>query len=199
MRLIVGLGNPGPEYARNRHNIGFLCVSDFARVHGLSFGRRLARSRVAQGEVEGIPLAVARPGTFMNLSGQAVALLMKRFKVSPEELIVVHDDLDLPLGRIRLRPGGSSGGHRGVESIIDSLGSRDFPRVRVGIGRPGEGERSGTIDWVLGDFTTAERDAVRGTVAWVGQALVCLLAEGVETAMNRFNSPAPELPKPISE
>jgi PTH1 family peptidyl-tRNA hydrolase len=199
VRLIVGLGNPGSEYARNRHNIGFLCVSHFARVHRLSFTRRLARSRVAQGEVEGIPLAIARPGTFMNRSGQAVALLLRRFKVLPQELIVVHDDLDLPLGRIRLRPGGSSGGHWGVESIIDSLGFRDFLRVRVGIGRSGEGKREGTIDWVLGDFTVVERDAVRGTVGRVGQALDCLLAEGMETAMNRFNSPAPELPKPRSE
>lgn len=199
MRLIVGLGNPGPAFARNRHNIGFLCVSGFARAHGLSFSRRLAHSRVALGEVEGIPVAIARPGTFMNQSGQAVGVLMRRFGVLPGDLIVVHDDLDLPLGRIRLRPRGGSGGHRGIESIVATLGSQDFSRVRVGIDRPEDRDREETVSWVLGDFTEAERDILKETVARVGQALLCLLTEGVEMAMNRYNPPAPELPKPRPE
>jgi PTH1 family peptidyl-tRNA hydrolase len=154
---------------------------------------------VALGEVEGIPVAIARPRTFMNQSGQAVGMLMQRFGVLPEGLVVVHDDLDLPLGRIRLRPRGGSGGHRGVESIIAALGSQDFPRIRVGIGRPEDRDREETVSWVLGDFTGVERDILKETVVRVGQALLCLITEGVEMAMNRYNSSPPELPKLTSE
>jgi len=158
MKLIVGLGNPGESYARNRHNIGFRCLNHLARQQGIRFDSRWAKARLGVGQVAGVGAVLAKPQTFMNLSGLSVSRLVKKYNVALSDLLVVCDDLDLPLGRIRLRGGGSSGGHKGVSSIISSLGSQDFPRLRVGIGRPAAGEDrvetgSGVISFVLGDFT----------------------------------------------
>ncbi|MBM4448748.1 MAG: aminoacyl-tRNA hydrolase, partial [Chloroflexi bacterium] len=122
MRLIVGLGNPGLTYSHNRHNIGFMCLSRFARKHGIRFTHKKSQARIGQGEVAGTRLILARPQTMMNLSGNSVGRLVKRYKINPEDLIVIHDDLDLPLGKIRIRQGGRSAGHKGIESIITCLG-----------------------------------------------------------------------------
>ena len=193
MKLIVGLGNPGPGYAHNRHNIGFMCVSHFAGTHRIKFDKKQGKARTGSGEIAGNKVVVARPQTYMNSSGQAVSLLARRFNISLDELIVIHDDLDLPLGKMRLRRGGGFAGHKGVESIITELGSQDFPRLRVGIGRPIMDEVSPRdretqiIDYVLGDFTPDEKQVVTGALPRVSQAILCLLTEGLAAAMNRYN------------
>lgn len=191
MKVIVGLGNPGRVYANSRHNVGFRCLNHFAKRHGLSFDRSQARSRLALGKVAGEELVLAKPRTFMNLCGQAVAPLVGNFGVSPANLVVIYDDLDLPLGRIRIRERGSSGGHKGMKSIIDLLGSRDFPRIRVGIGCPEEAgmKESDAASYVLGDFAPQERPAIEEVTARVADALDCILSQGIAAAMNRYNSP----------
>jgi PTH1 family peptidyl-tRNA hydrolase len=183
--VIVGLGNPGPEYSGSRHNVGFQCVRWLAKKHGLSFDGSRAHARIAQGTILGKPVVLARPQTFMNLSGQAVNGLLQWLRLTPGDIVVIHDDLDLPLGRLRLRPGGSAGGHRGIRSIIDSLGSQDFARLRVGIGRP---EGNDAVDYVLGDFNAAERQVMAQSYARAAEAVECILTQGLEVAMNRFNA-----------
>jgi len=136
MKLVVGLGNPGRGYANNRHNLGFMCVNHFARMHNIWFDKKQGKARIGSGKIADNEVVIARPQTYMNQSGEAVSQLVKKFKIGLDDLLVIHDDLDLPLGKLRLRPGGSSGGHKGIESIITKLGSQDFPRLRVGIGRP---------------------------------------------------------------
>jgi len=183
MKLIVGLGNPGRAYANSRHNVGFRCVSHFARLNRISLARHQQRARVGAGVVAGTGVVVAKPRTFMNLSGEAVARLAHRFGVPLEDLVVIHDDMDLPLGKVRIRLRGSSAGHNGIQSIIDSMGSRDFARIRVGIGRPDGDE----VSYVLSDFTAAEKGAIEEAIATVSDAIRCILAEGIEAAMNRYN------------
>ena len=190
MHLIVGLGNPGPEYSGSRHNVGFQCVRWLARKHGLSFDGTRAHARIAQGAILGKPVVLARPQTFMNLSGQAVKGLEQWLRLTAADIVVIHDDLDLPLGRLRLRPGGSAGGHRGIRSIMDSLGTQEFARLRVGIGRP---EGNDAVDYVLGDFNAAERQIMAESYARAAEALECVLSQGLEVAMNSFNAdPAPD-------
>ena len=192
MKLIVGLGNPGRGYARNRHNIGFMCLGDFARKQGIRFDRKRGKARTGIGEVAGEGVILARPQTFMNLSGESVSRLVSGFDIALDDLLVVHDDLDLSLGKIRLRRGGSSGGHKGVDSIISSLGSQDFPRLRVGIGRPASSENhtesgEGIISYVLSDFTPVEKQIVTQVIPRVSEAMLYLLTEGLLPAMNRYN------------
>jgi PTH1 family peptidyl-tRNA hydrolase len=192
MKLIVGLGNPGQSYTRNRHNIGFRCLNHFARRQGIRFDSRREKARLGFGQVAGCGVVLAKPQTFMNLSGMSISRLVKKYDVALSDLLVVHDDLDLPLGRIRLRGGGSSGGHKGISSIISSLGSQDFPRLRVGIGRPAATENpvetgGGVISYVLGDFTPEEAHIVAQVIPKVSQAIVCFLTEGISSAMNRYN------------
>ena len=192
MKLIVGLGNPGRGYARNRHNIGFMCLGDFARKQGIRFDRKRGKARTGIGEVAGEGVILARPQTFMNLSGESVSRLVSGFDIALDDLLVVHDDLDLSLGKIRLRRGGSSGGHKGVDSIISSLGSQDFPRLRVGIGRPASSENhsengEGIISYVLSDFTPVEKQIVAQVIPRVSEAMLYLLTDGLLPAMNRYN------------
>jgi PTH1 family peptidyl-tRNA hydrolase len=188
MKLIVGLGNPGRGFARHRHNVGFRCVNAFARRHRLAFSRNQSRARIARGVVVGEEVVLARPQTFMNRSGLAVAGLVKAFGISPQDLLVVYDDLDLVLGNVRLRPGGSAGGHHGMESVIAALGTQDFPRLRVGIGRPSTpGGRRDVVSYVLDEFSPEEDREVERAVATAVDALDCYLEEGLEEAMNRFN------------
>ena len=193
MKLIVGLGNPGRSYAQNRHNIGFMCLSHFAKRYNIQFSKRQSQARVGDGEVGAHRVVLAKPQTFMNNSGKSVVLLVKRFGISLDGLVVIHDDLDLELGKIRLRQGSSSGGHKGINSIINHLGNQDFVRLRVGIGRPGlsenheglvEGE---VIDHVLGDFTFEEKKVIEETLPRLDEAIFCFLTEGLTVAMNRYN------------
>ena len=185
MKLIVGLGNPGRQYAASRHNVGFMCVDHLARRWGISFSERRRYVVLGQGESEEEGVVLAKPRTFMNLSGEAVGYLLTRFCSGPGDLVVIYDDMDLPPGAIRLRPGGSSAGHRGVESIISTLGSQDFPRMRVGIGKPDDD--TDPINYVLSPFAAQERKVIREVIPRVGDALECLLYDGIDAAMNRFN------------
>jgi PTH1 family peptidyl-tRNA hydrolase len=192
MKLIVGLGNPGRGYAHNRHNIGFMCLGDFARKQGIRFDRKRGKARTGIGEVAGEGVILAKPQTFMNLSGESVSRLVSGFDIALDDLLIVHDDLDLSLGKIRLRRGGSSGGHKGVDSIISSLGSQDFTRLRVGIGRPASSENhsesgEGIISYVLSDFTPVEKQIVTQVIPRVSEAMLYLLTEGLSPAMNRYN------------
>jgi len=186
MNLIIGLGNPGKAYANNRHNVGFRCINHFAKIHRISLNQRQCRAQFGVGEVAGSRVVLAKPRTFMNSSGRSVGLLAERFQVSPSSVLVIHDDLDLPLGKIRLQHKGSSAGHKGVESVITCLGSEDFPRVRVGIGRP-QGNNQDVIAYVLSDFSSEEKAVIEAAIARVSDAILCLLTEGITTAMNRYN------------
>jgi PTH1 family peptidyl-tRNA hydrolase len=193
MKLIIGLGNPGRSYANNRHNIGFICLNHFARQKGIRFDRKQCLARTGTGRADGNQVLLAKPQTYMNLSGQAVSRLTKKFSIRPDDLIIIHDDLDLPLGKIRIRFGGSSGGHKGMESIISELGSQDFVRIRVGISRPEPNEdaseirEADIIRYVLGDFTPDEVQTVNLVIAKVSDAIFCLLTEKLEAAMNKYN------------
>ena len=188
MKLVVGLGNPGRAYANSRHNVGFHCVNAFARAYGILLDQRKSKSRVGLGKVGSVKTILAKPRTFMNLSGQAVGALLRRFDIALADLLVIYDDLDLPLGTIRLRERGSAGGHNGMKSIIAHLKSQDFLRLRVGIAplEPQAGTTK-TPDYVLGDFTRREREVMRETYARAVEAIYCVLTEGIVAAMNKYN------------
>jgi PTH1 family peptidyl-tRNA hydrolase len=191
MKLVVGLGNPGFLYARNRHNIGFMCTSHLAKVHKIEFDRKQGHARTGIGNIGRNKVVVARPQTYMNASGEAVSALLQRLNISLADLIVIHDDLDLPVGKIRLRLGGSSGGHKGIESIIAHIGTENFYRVRVGIGRPetdnSSAKEESVIDYVLNDFTRDEKKIIDETIPEVSEAIVLLLSKGINAAMNKYN------------
>ncbi len=188
MNLIVGLGNPGREYGNNRHNVGFMCLNYFAKKHGIPFDRKQAKARIGVGKVAGKEVVLAKPQTFMNSSGQSVSLLLKKFNIPLDDLVVIHDDLDLPLGKIRIRPGGSAGGHKGIQSIIDAIGSQDFARIKIGIGRPvNDSTEDEIIDYVLSTFTADEKKVIAEAIPRVSEAIFCLLTEGIEAAMGKFN------------
>lgn len=193
MNLIIGLGNPGRGYANNRHNTGFACVNYFAKTQGIHFDKKQGQARIGTGEIAGKKVVLARPQTYMNLSGESVSRLVKKLNVSLSELLVIHDDLDIPLGRVRIRQGGGSGGHKGVESIIACLGSEDFIRLRIGIGRPTANENSfepGETDiagYVLSNFTDNQKQAITDLMPMISEAILCLVTDGLTVAMNRFN------------
>lgn len=184
-RLIVGLGNPESEYADTRHNLGFECVKELARRLGVRVDRKRWQSLVGHSEERGIWLVM--PQTYMNLSGDAVAKAVRDIKVSPQQIWAVYDELDLPMCRMRIRQGGSGAGHNGVLSIISSLGTDDFVRFRVGIGKPaGKGSQRGR-GHVLGRFTKAEAERLPTVIEGVASALELALDAGVERAMDRYN------------
>ncbi len=189
MKLIVGLGNPGFGYAGNRHNIGFMCIRHLARMHGIRFDKKQGQARTGTGEINGEKVVLARPQTFMNTSGESIGRLVKKLKISPSDLIVIHDDLDLPTGKVRIRQGGRSAGHKGIDSIMAHLGSQDFYRVRVGIGRPdiSEEKEEAVITYVLSKFTPEEKKIINRAIPEVSRAIVCLLTEGITIAMNKYN------------
>jgi PTH1 family peptidyl-tRNA hydrolase len=193
LKLIIGLGNPGKAYAHNRHNIGFRCINHLARLHSISMKQHQCRCQVGTGEIAGVEVLLAKPKTFVNLSGEAVSRLMHKYCIAVNDLIVIYDDLDLPLGKLRLRPGGSAGGHKGINSIISALGSEDFPRIKVGIGRPTEEDgtlvtdEGAIVGYVLSDFTPQEEKAIKPAIARVAEAIHCILTDGVTAAMNKFN------------
>lgn len=195
MKLIIGLGNPGKAYSGNRHNVGFTCISNLARRLDIRFSRKAGMAKIGLGEIGGQEVLLAKPQTYMNLSGRSVTLLMKTFKAKLEDIIIIHDDIDLPLGSIRVRKGGGSGGQRGIKSIFAETGSREFTRVRVGIGRPeGEGEertasQTDVVNHVLSGFTAPERKVLEEVVPRAGDATICLVEEGLEKAMTFYNRP----------
>ncbi len=189
--LIVGLGNPGSRYAGTRHNAGFMAVDELARLHGLRFSGKQANAEVARGNIAGAAVILAKPLTFMNESGRAVGALARFYKVPPERVLIVCDDVALPLGTIRIREKGSAGGHNGLTSVIQHLGTQSFPRLRIGVDRPASPHHS-QIDWVLGHFTRDERKVMDAAIPRAAQAIETILRDGVARAMNEYNA-APAL------
>jgi PTH1 family peptidyl-tRNA hydrolase len=186
--LIVGLGNPGREYRQNRHNIGFLLLDRLANRYRETFSRFEARALVVKTKHADHRLILAKPQTFMNNSGQAVSSLLRFYKIPLDRLLVAYDDVDLPLGKLRLRPSGGSGGHRGMKSIIERLGTEDFSRLRIGIGRP-PGKKE-AADYVLQDFNKEELGFLPGILDGGVEAILTFITEGIDQAMNHFNATA---------
>ncbi len=183
--IIVGLGNPGPEYAETRHNVGFGFIDKLAAGYDIEVSRSHRTVRMGAGGIDGRRVVLAKPRTYVNNSGAAARYLLTRFASTPDRLLLVYDDLDLPPGKIRLRPGGSPGSHNGVRSVTDALGSRDFPRLRIGVGRP---EDAGDqVAYVLGVPDEAERQGLDAALDRASEAVRAMLAHGVTEAMNRFN------------
>jgi PTH1 family peptidyl-tRNA hydrolase len=187
--LIIGLGNPGRSYRGNRHNVGFQILDALAEDFQVRFTRTQAKALVTDARLQGVRVILAKPQTYMNNAGPSVSSLARFFRLPPEQILAVHDDLDLPLGVLRLRPGGGSGGHRGLGSIVEHLGLAEFPRLRFGIGRP-----PGVMDpadFVLQDFSPQEVDIVS---AGIQRAVACIRTfalDGIQAAMTQFNA-APE-------
>jgi peptidyl-tRNA hydrolase, PTH1 family len=184
--LIAGLGNPGPEYAGNRHNAGFMVADLLAERTGARFKRDRSRAAVASGRLAGFPVTLAKPTTFMNLSGRPVAALRTFYKIPPERIVVIHDELDLPFGALRLKQGGGDNGHNGLRSVTAALGTRDYFRVRVGIGRPPG--RMDPADFVLHDFSAAERKLVPEILERAADATEVLMRRGLAAAQNEFHT-----------
>jgi len=183
--LLIGLGNPGREYRDNRHNIGFMLIDRLA-VRLNARGMKLQSKAIVIGALyEERKLILAKPQTYMNLSGGAVQGLLHFYKIPPESLIVAHDDLDLPLGTIRIRPGGGAGGQRGMASTIERLGTQDFPRLRLGIGRPPG--RMDAAAYVLQDFSRADLLIVSETLDRAADAVLTFVTDGLDKAMNKYN------------
>lgn len=185
--LVVGLGNPGPDYSETRHNVGFRVVELLAaRAGGGRFGKHKSNADVLEGRLAGRRVVLAKPRTYMNVSGGPVAGLVKYFSVAPSDMVVVHDDLDLGFGVIRLKLGGGEGGHNGLRSITSSIGTRDYLRVRFGIGRPPG--RQDPADFVLKRFSGAEKKDIEFAVDLAADACEALLSDGLEPAQNRFHA-----------
>ncbi len=185
--LVVGLGNPETDYGDTRHNMGFACVRELARRLGVSVERKRWDSLVGRSDAKGVWLVM--PQTYMNLSGQAVAKALRDTKLTPAQTWLVYDELDLPLCRMRIRVGGSGAGHNGVKSVISSLGTDEFVRFRVGIGKPSRKGRESGVHYVLGRFTKAEAGRLPKVVSGVADALELALERGVERAMDVYNRP----------
>lgn len=185
MKLIVGLGNPGREYLLTRHNIGFMVLDSIAHKYGMKFNKLKYKSFLAGGFITGEEVLLAKPLTYMNLSGEAIKELVDGYGISLNFLLIIHDDLDLPGGTLRLRARGGSGGHKGLNSIIEKLHTKEFNRLRIGIGRPSELEDA--ADHVLGRFIPEEEPAVKKIIKKAVSAVEVFIVEGIEEAMNRFN------------
>lgn len=187
LALVVGLGNPGPSYVGNRHNIGFLVADELgARIGGGRFKSHKAGADVLEGRLAGRRVVLAKPRSFMNLSGGPVAGLARFFKIAPESIIVVHDELDIPFDAVRLKLGGGDNGHNGLRSITKSLATKDYLRVRVGIGRPPG--RMDPADFVLRDFSSPERKELAFVIDRAADATEALLTQGLEAAQNTFHT-----------
>ena len=187
--LIVGLGNPGPRYENTRHNIGFLAVDEIASRQGLQVTSKKFNGLYGQGSANGsVPITLLKPQTFMNLSGQSVQPCAHFFKIPVKRIIVIHDELDIPFGTIKLKEGGGHAGHNGLKSLINRLGSRDFIRVRVGIGRP---QRQAVSDYVLSSFSTDENPWVGDVCRQVADDLDLILRDGIKKATMHVHSRPP--------
>lgn len=184
MKVIVGLGNPGICYQGNRHNIGFQVVNQLAKNSCISLSTRRLKALYGTGKIDAQEVVLAKPMTFMNRSGEAVQRILDFFKVSMDDLIVVHDDLDLPFGRLRFKKRGGDGGHQGVRSIIEAIGGNHFLRLKVGIGRPPQGME--VAEYVLCDFDETEQPYLSEIRSRAAEALAVMLREGIDTAMNRY-------------
>lgn len=188
--LIVGLGNPGREYQQNRHNVGFMVIDRLAQRLGAGFSRLEQKTLITKTDHQGRRLILAKPQTYMNLSGKAVGALLRYYKVPLENLMVAYDDVDIPFGTLRLRYAGGAGGQKGMKSIIQQLGTQDFPRLRVGIDRPPG--RMAAADYVLQDFSKDEVEMLPQITDEAADAILLFVREGLDAAMNQFNGPVIE-------
>jgi len=184
--LIAGLGNPGIKYENTRHNVGFAALDHLADTLGVQINKVKFKGLLGEATYEGKKILLLKPHTYMNLSGESVKDAVSFYKIPLENLIVIYDDMDLPVGRIRIRPGGSAGGHHGMESIIYQLASDKFPRVRIGIGHPEEGKDP--VAHVLGNFCGEEIEKVKNAIQAAVKAALLIVSEGVNEAMNKYNS-----------
>ena len=184
-RIVVGLGNPGARYARTRHNIGFWCIDRLAREHSIALSGRSRACLFGEGLIAGRPVVLAKPRTYVNLSGEAVAYLLARYRASPSTLLVVHDDMDLPVGKLRLRARGGSGGHNGLKSIVEAVHTQEFARLRTGIGRPQPG--TDPVEHVLSAHSPDEGPLIEEAIARAAEVVSAIIADGIESAMDRFN------------
>ena len=184
--IVVGLGNPGLRYRSSRHNVGFRTLDRLAKASSIALAQRRAKAMLGEGEVDGHRVVLAKPRTFMNRSGDAVTYLLDRFRATPQQLLIVYDEMDLPPGRIRIRPNGSAAGHNGLKSIIGAVSTQAFPRLRVGIGKPGPHEDD--IRFVLGSFTGEDGKLVDEATKRAVEAALCVVHDGIDQAMNLYNS-----------
>lgn len=189
MFLITGLGNPGQQYAKTRHNIGWFVLDELARRHNLEFVKKNGDYKTAAGTIGEDKIVLVKPQTYMNLSGKAVAALKHYYRVEPENIIVITDDLNLPLGKLRLKASGSDGGHNGLKSVAQMLGGTNYPRLRIGVGEPAREEReaSGTAGFVLRPFTSDEWPAVDEATAKAADCVELWIKQDIQAAMNLFN------------
>ncbi len=184
MIIVLGLGNPGSAYTGSRHNVGYRCVDILSKQYRIPLDQRRRHAVLGEGAMEGEPVVLAHSRTYMNLSGIAARYLLDRYRLPPSNLLAIYDERDLPVGQIRIRPRGRSAGHNGANSIIDELGSQDFPRLRIGIGQPVQQD---PIDFVLGRFTPQESEIIEETLTRAAEAVTCIARCGIDAAMNKFN------------
>ena len=185
MKMIVGLGNPGNEYAGTRHNVGWMLVDALAEHLGINEWRSREKGMVAEGRIGSEKILLVKPLTYMNNSGECVGPLMRWYKLEPEDIMVAHDDMDIPLGTIRIRKKGSAGGHNGIKSLLSHIGSVNFGRLRIGIGRPQPGWS--VINHVLAKFNDQEQEKIGDAIKQLIPAAECMVLEGPDMAMNKFN------------
>lgn len=185
MYIIIGLGNPGKKYENTRHNVGFIALDILAEKHGIKINKIKHKGLVGEGIISGQKVLLVKPQTFMNLSGESVREVVSYYKIDYAKLIVIYDDIDLPIGRIRIRGSGSGGTHNGMRSIIYNLQRDDFPRVRIGIGSE---SRMRLADYVLGGFGKSEKKSIEDSIVRSVEALECIIDEGLSQAMNKYNS-----------
>ena len=184
--LVVGLGNPGAKYESTRHNMGFLAVDMLAEKEKFQFSKLRFKAWTATVELSGEKVLVMKPQTYMNLSGESVGEAARFFKVPPEHVLVISDDISLPTGKLRIRPSGSAGGHNGLKSIIQHLGSDQFPRIKVGVGSPQHADHD-IVDWVIGKPMGEDQKILLQTLEKAAEAVSAVIAQGPQKAMNRFN------------
>ena len=184
--LLVGLGNPGSKYESTRHNMGFLAVDGLARRKGFRFNKLRFRAWTAEWMVNGEKVLVMKPQTYMNLSGESVGEAARFYKIPADHVVVISDDISLPVGKLRIRTGGSAGGHNGLKNIIQHLGTDQFPRIKVGVGMPEHPDHE-MIDWVIGKPQGEEAKTLRAALDRAAEAALCIVDEGADKAMNRFN------------
>ena len=184
--LIVGLGNPGKDYVRTRHNCGFRAIDILAQSLGCKIDKLKFQGLYGQTVYNGVKLFLLKPQTYMNLSGRSVKQLAAYYNIAPQRIIVMFDDISLPPGRMRIRGDGSAGGHNGIKSIIQELGSQDFPRVKIGVGAKPDDQRD-LADWVLSGFSASEKKALDGALPGAAEAALCIVHDGVFAAANQYN------------
>ncbi|HHW60337.1 MAG TPA: aminoacyl-tRNA hydrolase [Syntrophomonadaceae bacterium] len=184
MKIVVGLGNPGPNYKDTRHNVGFMVVEELARRHSVERQEQKFDAIIAHTHINQEKVLLIKPLTYMNLSGRAVQAVVRFFKADLDELMIIYDDMDLPVGTLRLRPQGGTGGHKGLMSIQQSLGTQDFPRLRIGIGRP---HYHDPVDWVLSKFQREEKELITAAINQAADAIESWVNQGLDQAMNTYN------------